>query len=202
MNTGTSIFLIVLVLIASFAGLGYLINQNANTGEQLGTAQTRIDQLEAEIRRLNLEIESLNEKLSQSQTETARERQAKEAALGEVQRLQAQVVQLAGLLEQERAARSQPEGSPNLSVSNPALVIEPAAALTPQLGSGNNLVTWLMLATLFIAMVTGWGMVLRTVRLSQPERTRRPQPAPEQPLTVRMTRQQMQEYIAWRRQHK
>jgi hypothetical protein len=64
-----------------------------------------------------------------------------------------------------------------------------------------------MLATVFITMVTGWGVVLRTVRLSQPERTPRPKPAsgqptPEQPLTIRMTRQQMQEYVAWKRQLK
>ena len=51
-------------------------------------------------------------------------------------------------------------------------------------------------------------MVLRTVRLSQQEaQPPRPlpavgQPAPGQPLTVRMTRQQMQEYIAWKRQQK
>jgi hypothetical protein len=48
MNAGTSIFLIVLVLIGSFAGLGYLINQNVAAAQDRDAALTHSGELEAQ----------------------------------------------------------------------------------------------------------------------------------------------------------
>jgi hypothetical protein len=113
-----------------------------------------------------------------------------------------QLTQCNQLQEQGAASAGEPVEILAQTLSISSQVVEPAAAPTAQSGAGSNTITWLMLATVFITMVTGWGVVLRTVRLSQPERTPRPQPTAEQPLTIRMTREQIQEYVAWRRQQK
>jgi hypothetical protein len=199
MNAGTAVFLIVLVLIGSFAGLGYLINQNVAAMQDRDEAQSHSSAVEAANA-------SLQQQLAQSQAETASEREAKEAAYSEARRLQAQVTELTEQLNQCNLLQGQASVDEPVEVqaqtpSTPNQAVEPAAPAA-QSGSGSNTITWLMLATVFITMVTGWGVVLRTVRLSQPERTHRPQPATEQPLTIRMTREQMQEYVAWKRQQK
>ncbi len=167
MNAGTAVFLIVLVLIGSFAGLGYLINQNVAAAQDREAALTRSSELEAENARLR-------QQLTQCQTETTN--------LGQ------QVTQCTTDLGQAQAALRVCEQSPSPSPSIQVPAVQPLAAPAAQSGSGSNTITWLMLATVFITMVTGWGVVLRTVRLSQPERTHRLPPATEQPLTVRMTR--------------
>ena len=156
MNAGTSIFLIVLVLIGSFAGLGYLINQNVAAIQDREAANARSHELE-------VENASLRQQLTHCQAETTSEREAKEAAYSEARRLQAQVAELTVQLTQCNQLQGQGTASQVEPVeilaqtpSTPNQAVEPAASAA-QSGSGSNTITWLMLATMFITMVTGSG---------------------------------------------
>jgi len=208
MNAGTAIFLIVLVLIGSFAGLGFLINQNIDTAEELGTARTSNTALEATNYRLSQEITSLQAALATCQTERTNWETSYNTCQVENNTFRQQVRTLDLELNQATSALSQCQQSGGATPIPEVPVFPQPANPATQSGSGSNTITWLMLATVFVTMVTGWGVVLRTVRLSQQEaQPSRPlptvgQPAPGHPLTMRMTRQQMQEYIAWRRQQK
>jgi len=73
MNTGTAVFFIVLLLVASFAGLGYLINQrmsDLDTITELQQAnqalQTENQGLQAQITALGQELELRNAELRQA----------------------------------------------------------------------------------------------------------------------------------------
>jgi uncharacterized protein HemX len=202
MNAGTAIFLIVLVLIGSFAGLGYLINQNITITEELGTANTSNTALEKTNLALSQEITRLQDALTACQTERTSLQTTINACQVENITFREQIRAQDLELNHVNSLLSQCQQSGSVLPGPEAPVDPQPAAPATQSGSGSNTITWLMLVTVFVTMVTGWGVVLRTVRLSQQEQPPRPQPAASQPLTVRMTRQQMQEYIAWKRQHK
>ena len=208
MNAGTAIFLIVLVLIGSFAGLGYLINQNIDAAEELGDARISNSALEKTNIALSQEITRLQAALATCQTERANWETSYDTCQIENTTFRQQVRTLDLELNQAISLLSQCQQSGGATPVPEAPVIPEPTNPATQSGSGSNTITWLMLITVFVTMVTGWGVVLRTVRLSQQEaQPPRPlpavgQPAPGQPLTVRMTRQQMQEYIAWKRQQK
>lgn len=208
MNAGTAIFLIVLVLIGSFAGLGFLINQNIDTVQERDAAVDHSTAVEATNYRLSQELESLRQQLTACQTERTNCETSYTTCQVENTTFRQQVRTLDLELNQATSALSQCQQTGGASPTPQAPLVPQPANPATQSGSGSNTITWLMLATVFVTMVTGWGVVLRTVRLSQQEaQPSRPlptvgQPAPGHPLTMRMTRQQMQEYIAWRRQQK
>ena len=207
MNAGTAIFLIVLVLIGSFAGVGFLVNQNIDAAQEREAALSHSSALEAANHRLSQELASLRQQLTECQAARTTSENTSSACQLENDTFRQQVRTLTLERDQATAALNQCQQSGGVSPTPQAPFVPQPAAPAAQSGSGSNTITWLMLATVFITMVTGWGVVLHTVRLSQQEQPPRSQPAagqpaPGQPLTVRMTREQMQEYIAWKRQHK
>lgn len=180
MNTGTAIFLIVLLLVGSFIGLGYTINHSA-------TLQTKVKQLEGENQTLNDAL--------------ATEESARIKVENQVSALQKRIDDLSNALEQERILRK---------------AAEKKAADLEELVQQTDITTNPNVRNMAIVIPSGMGIIsLLALVLHSMHKSRSKKETPqflhihprfgppcirsEEVLAIRMTRQQLKDYLRFQR---
>ncbi len=184
MNTGTAIFLTVVLLVGAFIGLGYLINHSMDQEDK---------------------IQQLQEQLKQSQQELDTARQVNLGDEAKIQHLQDQVNKLTQILEQAQV--SSPQMGQNFNTALPISDPMPSGQIF-NMGVGKLVKIILMVVLVAAALYEAYVIWrIRTTTLvarrssNDVAGAKRGLVENQRIVTVRMTRIQLSQYLKYQRMH-